>query len=124
MNPLTEELLRNFTSPLARLILQILVILVAARAFGRLVRFLGQPQVIGEILAGICLGPSLLQLLAPSVHAFVFTPESVSRLFLLSQVGILLFMFIVGLELDRKALAARAKSALVISQVSIVVPFL
>lgn len=124
MNALIDELSRSLTSPLSGLILQILVILLAARLCGMLVRYLGQPQVVGEILAGICLGPSLLKVVAPAVHSFLFPEDSVARLFFLSQVGILLFMFIVGLELDTKTFRSRAKSAVVISQVSIVVPFL
>lgn len=124
MNVLADELARNLTSPLSSLILQILVILLVARLCGTLVRHLGQPQVIGEILAGICLGPSLLQVVAPTAHAFLFPEDSVRRLYFLSQVGVLLFMFIVGLELDTKTLRSKARSAVVISQVSIVVPFL
>lgn len=123
MNTFFGELGRNLSAPLGNLILQILVILVAARVCGSVLRRLGQPQVIGEILAGIFLGPSLLGLLAPDVHAFLFPEGSSQRLYFLSQVGILLFMFIVGLELDTKVLRARARSAFVISQVSIVVPF-
>jgi Kef-type K+ transport system membrane component KefB len=124
MNTLVDELTRNLGSPLSNLILQILVILAVARACGIFVRGLGQPQVIGEILAGIFLGPSLLQLAAPEVHGFLFPEGSVQRLYFLSQVGILLFMFIVGLELDTKVLRSKARSIFVISQASIVAPFI
>jgi K+:H+ antiporter len=124
MNAFLDELVRNLNSPLSSLILQILVILLVARLCGILVRYLGQPQVIGEILAGIFLGPSLLKIVAPEVHAFLFPQGSVQRLYFLSQVGILLFMFIVGLELDIKTLRSKARSAVVISQVSIIVPFI
>lgn len=122
MNAFSDEFARNLSSPLGNLILQILVILVAARACGVVMRRVGQPQVIGEILAGICLGPSLLGLVAPQVQAFLFPQGASQRLYFLSQVGILLFMFIVGLELDTKALRSKARSAFVISQISIVVP--
>src|SRR5256714_1664736 len=124
MNAFLDELVRNLSSPLSSLILQILVILLVARLCGILGRYLGQPQVIGEILAGIFLGPSLLKIVAPEVHAFLFPQGSVQRLYFLSQVGILLFMFIVGLELDIKTLRSKARSAVVISQVSILVPFI
>jgi Kef-type K+ transport system membrane component KefB len=124
MNAFLDELVRNLSSPLSSLILQILVILLVARLCGILGRYLGQPQVIGEILAGIFLGPSLLKIVAPEVHAFLFPQGSVQRLYFLSQVGILLFMFIVGLELDIKTLRSKARSAVVISQVSIIVPFI
>lgn len=123
MNAFLDELTRNLDSPLSGLILQILVILAVARVCGILVRHLGQPQVMGEILAGIFLGPSLLQPAAPEVHAFLFPEGSMQRLYFLSQVGILLFMFIVGLELDTKLLRAKARSIVIISQVSIVAPF-
>ncbi len=124
MHAFFNELTRNLDSPLSNLILQILVVLAVARACGILVRRLGQPQVMGEILAGIFLGPSLLQPLAPEVYAFLFPEGSVQRLYFLSQVGILLFMFIVGLELDTKVLRSKARSIFVISQASIVAPFI
>lgn len=122
MKTLLEDLIRNLNSPLSSLILQILAILVVARLCGFLIRRLGQPQVVGEILAGIFLGPSLLQPLAPEIHAFLFPQGSVQRLYFLSQIGILMFMFIVGLELDTKLLRSKVRSAIVISQVSIIFP--
>jgi Kef-type K+ transport system membrane component KefB len=123
MNAFLNELSRNLGSPLSNLALQILVILFVARTSGFLVRRLGQPQVMGEILAGIFLGPSLLKLVAPEVHGFLFPEGSMQRLYFLSQVGVLLFMFIVGLELDTKVLRSKARPILVISQASIVAPF-
>jgi Kef-type K+ transport system membrane component KefB len=122
MNAVVAELTRNLTSPLSSLLLQILLVLVTARVCGRLLSFLAQPQVIGEVLAGICLGPSLFQAVAPATHAFLFPPGSVARLYFLSQIGILLFMFIVGLEVDIKIFRTKARSAIVISIASIVVP--
>src|SRR3954469_12246278 len=123
MNAFPDDLAHNLGSPLARLLLQILVILVVARVCGLLVRRLGQPQVIGEILAGILLGPSLFQLVAPGAHAFVFPEGSAQQLYFLSQVGILLFMFIVGLELDTTELRSRIASLLVVSGASVAIPF-
>jgi Kef-type K+ transport system membrane component KefB len=123
MNALFNDLTHHLSSPLGNLILQILVIIVAARVCGSVVRHFGQPQVIGEMLAGIFLGPSLLQPTAPDVHAFLFPEGSVQRLYFLSQIGILLFMFIVGLELDTKLLRSKARSIVVISQASIAAPF-
>ena len=123
MNALLDDLIRNLGSPLSRLVLQILVILVVARGCGVFMRRFGQPQVIGEILAGIFLGPSLLQLVAPGVHGFLFPPGSAQQLYFLSQIGILLFMFIVGLELDAKAVRSQVGSVIVISGVSVAVPF-
>ncbi len=108
---------------LTTLLLQIAVILVAARVVGTLFRRLGQPQVIGEMLAGLLLGPSLLGWLAPGVSAFLFPPDGLTALNALSQIGLILFMFLIGLELDPQRLRERARAAVVISQVSILVPF-
>ena len=108
---------------LTTLLLQIAVILVAARLVGTLFRRLGQPQVIGEMLAGLLLGPSLLGWVAPGVSAFLFPPDSLAALNALSQIGLILFMFLIGLELDPQRLRERARAAVVISQVSIIVPF-
>ncbi len=109
---------------LGLLIAQIVVILVAARLVGALVRRLGQPQVVGEMLAGIALGPSLLGAHAPFIAAALFPPDSLGFLNALSQIGLLVFMFLVGLEVDPKVLRERGRSAVVISHASIVAPFL
>lgn len=114
----------NFQHPLSLLILQILVIIVASRMLGWLFSLINQPTVIGEILAGIALGPSLLGLYFPGATAFLFPAVSLEHLELLSQVGLILFMFIIGMELDLNVLKKRAGSAMFISNVSIVVPFL
>lgn len=106
------------------LILQIAVILAAARLLGWLFRRMGQPQVMGEMVAGFVLGPSILGALAPDVSATLFPPGSANHLLPLSQIGVLLFMFLIGLELDLKQLRHQGHAALVTSHVSIVVPFL
>lgn len=124
MNIVIQQLLHNLGSPINNLILQILVILLVAKLCGVACGLIGQPQVIGEMIAGILLGPSLLKNVAPQIHGAIFPAGSIDRLFFLSQVGILLFMFIVGLELDMKSLRSKAKSAIVISMVSIALPFL
>ena len=87
------------------LILQIGTILIVARLVGWLFGKLHQPRVIGEMVAGIMLGPSLLGWLAPGLSAALFPPDSLGYLNALSQVGLLLFMFLVGLELDLDTLA-------------------
>jgi Kef-type K+ transport system membrane component KefB len=104
------------------LILQIGVILLASRGVGLVFRRIGQPQVMGEMAAGILLGPSLLGWLAPELSAALFPPGSLALLGALSQVGILLFMFLVGLELDDEVLRRRGEAAVLTSHVSIVVP--
>lgn len=105
------------------LILQIATILIAARLFGLLFRRMGQSQVVGEMAAGIVLGPSVFGALAPTVSAYVFPQASLAYLNVLSQVGLLLFMFLIGLEMDARLLRNAKRTALVVSNVSIAVPF-
>src|SRR5512146_3300389 len=85
---------------LTTLLLQIILILCTARIVGRIFRRFGQPQVMGEMMAGILLGPSLLGWLAPGVFKIVFPSQSLDFINALSQVGLVMFMFQVGLELD------------------------
>ena len=108
---------------LLTLILQVAVVLLVARAVGFLFRRIHQPQVVGEMAAGILLGPSLLGWLAPDLSATLFPPASLGYLGTLSQVGLLFFMFLVGLEFDPKLLRGRGQAALVTSHVSIIAPF-
>src|SRR6188768_1900352 len=109
--------------PLAVLILQACIIIVAARAVGALARRLGQPAVIAEVMAGILLGPSLFGRVAPATFASLFPKASLPALSLLSQVGLVFFMFLIGLELDPKLLRGRGKSSFAISAAGICVPF-
>ena len=111
-------------SPLATLLLQIVVVVVAARLCGRLSARIGQPKVIGEIVAGILLGPSLLGWVAPAVSSSLFPSGSLGTLKLLAEVGVLLFMFVVGLELDLEGLREVAHTALLVSHASILLPYL
>lgn len=108
---------------LLTLLLQIAVILVACRVVGWIFRRLQQPQVVGEMAAGILLGPSLLGWAWPDASAFLFPAESLGRLGTLSQIGLMLFMFLVGVEFDPKLLRGRGQAALVTSHASIVAPF-
>lgn len=105
------------------LLLQIVVILTTARLVGGLFRKIHQPQVVGEMAAGIILGPSLLGWLAPGVYGALFPAESLGFLSALSQIGLILFMFLVGLELDLRALRGQGRTALLTSHTSIVFPF-
>jgi len=105
------------------LVIQICVILVASYSVGWLLGRFRQPQVVGEMVAGILLGPSLLGWLAPGWFAALFPPESLGPLSVLSQIGLLLFMFMVGLDLDTKMLRKLGHIAIVISHTSIIVPF-
>jgi len=119
----TQSVNSNLHHPLAILILQIVTIIVVSRAFGFVFNKIGQPTVIGEIIAGIVLGPSLLGLVFPEVSAFVFPPQSLPNLQFLSQVGLILFMFVIGMELDLKVLRNQAHDAVVISHASIIIPY-
>lgn len=118
-----ETLFDNITHPLAILLLQIVTILVVARLFSWLFSKVGQPSVIGEIVAGIVLGPSLVGYYFPGFTAFLFPEHSLENLHFLSQIGLILFMFVVGMELDLSVLKKQAHEAVVISHASIIFPF-
>ena len=105
------------------LLLQVGIIVVAARLCGLAFRRLRQPQVVGEMAAGILLGPSFLGWIAPGLSATIFPPESLPHINTLSQIGLLLFMFLVGLEFDPKLIKGRGHAAVVTSHVSIIAPF-
>src|SRR3989441_1247166 len=110
-------------TPLALFIVQALLIISASRLIGLLARRMRQPMVIAEIVAGILLGPSLLGWAAPHAASAVFSKDSLTVLSMLSQVGLILFMFLVGLEFDGKMLRGRGHTSVVISHTSIIVPF-
>jgi Kef-type K+ transport system membrane component KefB/nucleotide-binding universal stress UspA family protein len=110
-------------SSVTLLLLQIAAILVVSRLLGVLTRRLGQPLVIAEVTAGIVLGPSLLGWLWPEAMAAVFPAHSLDVLKMLSQVGLVLFMFLIGLELDPRLLRGRARASIAISHSSIAAPF-
>ncbi len=105
------------------LVLQTCVIIMAARLIGGLARRLGQPAVIAEVMAGILLGPSLFGRVAPGAFHGLFPKTSLPGLSLLSQVGLVFFMFLIGLELDPKLLRGRGKASFAISAAGICVPF-
>ncbi len=117
------NLLAHLDQPLGHLFVQLLVIIAAARGLGYLFTRLGQPSVIGEMAAGILLGPSLVGWLAPEAFAFVFPASSLGTLKLLSQIGVCLFMFVVGMELNVHHVKNRAHTAVVVSHASIVIPY-
>lgn len=114
----------NFRTPVSILLMQLVVIIAIAGLFRRLFRWIGQPPVMGEMVAGIVLGPSVLGLIFPDVMAFLFPPASLETLRLLSQIGVVIFMFIVGMEVEVQHLREKGSAAVMISHASIIVPFL
>jgi Kef-type K+ transport system membrane component KefB/nucleotide-binding universal stress UspA family protein len=108
--------------PLSRFVLQIIVVVAVARAIGVVARRFRQPVVIAEIGAGILLGPSILGWASPQLETLLFGPAQ-GLLRVVSQLGLVLFMFLIGLELDLKLLRGRSRTALLVSHTSIAVPF-
>lgn len=121
---LNSELYRNLRSPLGVLLLQILVIIAFTRCCAKVMRKFGQPEVIGEVIGGILLGPSVLGLLWPAAGALLFPATSLGNLGLLSQIGLIVFMFVIGMEVDTEVLTKKVRSAVLISHASIILPFL
>ncbi len=109
---------------LLHVLLSLLVVILAARALGAVFRYIGQPPVIGEVVAGILLGPSLLGRILPEAQAFLLPIGIAPELGVIAQVGVILFMFLIGLELDTSLLGKHSHATLAISHSSIVGPFL
>lgn len=115
---------QHLGSPLALFLLQLLVLLLVAKGAGALVRRLGQPAVIGEMAAGLMMGPLVLGSVLPALHGALFPVSSLGALGLLSQLGVLMFLLVAGAELDLGALRGRRRFALTVSHAGIAVPFL
>lgn len=109
---------------LTHILLALVVILIFARVLGSLFRRMGQPPVIGEMIAGILLGPSFLGRIAPHFAASLFPSVIVPYLSVLAEIGVILYMFLVGLELDTDLLRQRTHASVAISHSSIIAPFL
>jgi Kef-type K+ transport system membrane component KefB len=105
-------------------LLALIVVILAARALGALFKYVQQPPVVGEVIAGIALGPSLLGRVWPAAASFVLPASIAPFLSVIAQVGVVLFMFLVGLELDMSRLRRRSHTTIAISHASIVLPFL
>jgi Kef-type K+ transport system membrane component KefB len=118
-----HQFINNLKYPLSILLLQIIIILVASRVFGFLFRILGQQTVIGEIVAGVFLGPSILGWISPSLSAVIFPPSSFISLQFLSQIGLAFFMFVIGMDLDPDKIKNKTQDVIIISHVSIIFPF-
>ncbi|PYR79640.1 MAG: cation/H(+) antiporter [Acidobacteria bacterium] len=104
-------------------LLALTAVVITGRVLGKLLASIGQPPVVGDILAGILLGPSLLGRVSPDLAAVILPRRVAPSLSVIAQLGIVLYMFLVGLELDAGKLRGRARTMVVISHASIVVPF-
>ncbi len=111
------------TQHLSAFLIQLIIIIITSRVFGYFFKKMGQPTVMGEILAGIFLGPSILGSLFPAYLQAIFPPGSLDTMRILSQIGLILFMFVVGMELDLDILRTKARTAVTISNASIIIPF-
>jgi Kef-type K+ transport system membrane component KefB len=118
-----RSLSQNVRHPLSLLLVQIATIVLFSRGVVFFFTKLGQPTVIGEIIAGIILGPSVVGLFWPEISNFLFQPDSLANLEFFSNFGLILFMFIIGLELDIRLLKHKAHTAVVVSHIGIIFPF-
>jgi Kef-type K+ transport system membrane component KefB len=109
--------------PIETLLLQIAAVLITARGLGAVMQRLRQPAVIGEILAGIVLGPSILGRVAPDALSALFPADAMPILDATAQLGLVVFLFLVGLEFDVATLHGRWRQALSVSTASIALPF-
>jgi Kef-type K+ transport system membrane component KefB len=114
----------NLRGPLATLLTQIVLIVLVSRLLGKAAMKLGQPQVVGEMIAGILLGPSFLGQISPATMGFLFPAASMDTLRMFSQIGVILFMFLVGTDVDVQHLFQKANTTILVSHASILIPFL
>ena len=120
----SRALVDNLRHPLSILVLQVIIIIIAARLVGLLFLKIRQPVVVGEMLAGVILGPSVFGALWPTAQMFLFPSSSMLPLNMLSQVGVIIFMFLVGLGLNVQHLRLKAHTAVLVSHAGIMVPML
>lgn len=103
--------------------LELATVIAACRIVGWVVRYFGQPQVVGEMITGVLLGPSLLGWVLPGVHAALFPKPALTIIYCVAQLGLVLYMFLVGLEFDVSLIRQRVRSAVSVSWAGIAVPF-
>ena len=123
LNTFTELFIEHIQSPFGILLLQIMVILLFCRIFSGIFQLMRQPTVVGEIIAGIVLGPSILGYFFPQISEFIFPISSLGNIELLSQFGLILFMFVIGMELDLDEVRKKLKETILISHSSTIIPF-
>lgn len=120
---IANQKLKIFMSIAVLVLAEVLIVIGLSRLVGLAFRWINQPQVIGEIVSGIMLGPSLFGLIAPQLASALFPVDAIPFLEVLSNVGLIFFMFLIGLELNPKYLKGQLDVAILTSNVSILVPF-
>ena len=115
--------MRNVNEVIEYVFLDVAIVIVVARAMGQLFRRFGQPAVVGEIIAGLMLGPTLLGALPGHLDTVIFPKDVRPYLAVLANLGLVLFMFIVGMEVDLGLVRGRGRIASTISLASVAVPF-
>ncbi len=114
----------DFNKLVGAFLLAAAIVLVVARLFGILAVKVGQPRVMGEVIAGIFLGPSLLGAFSPSLQATIFPSDILPAFGVAANLGLIFYMFLVGLEIDISQLKGRAAPAAAISNASVALPML
>ena len=114
----------EFSKLVAAFFLAVMIVIVVARLFGVLAVKVGQPRVMGEVIAGICLGPSVLGAISPTLQAQIFTSDILPAFGVVANIGLIFYMFLIGLELDRSQLKGRVVQAAAISNASIALPMM
>ncbi len=105
------------------LLVALTAVVLMGRVLGRVFRRIGQPPVIGEVIAGVLLGPSLLGAISPDAYHFILAPAIVPHLGVIAQLGVVVYMFLVGLELNPDLMRGHVHATVATSHASIVVPF-
>ncbi len=119
-----QKLLDNSSSFVSKTILQIILILLFSRLIGVFFRRLGQPTVLGEIIAGILLGPTFFGYFFPQASSFLFPSNDLKVIDILSQLGLILFMFVIGMQIDFKLVLTKVQNSTLVSHTSLLIPFL
>ena len=114
----------DFNKLVAAVFLAIALVLIVARLFGAVATRIGQPRVMGEVIAGLCLGPSLLGAISPTLQSTFFPTDVLPALGVVANLGLIFYMFLVGLEVDRGSLKGKVAKATAISNTSVAVPML
>jgi Kef-type K+ transport system membrane component KefB len=114
----------DFNKLVAAFFLSAAIVLIVARLFGIVAVRIGQPRVIGEVIAGICLGPSLLGAISPNLQATLFPTDVLPAIGLAANLGLIFYMFLVGLEIDTRQLKGKVAPAAMISNASVAFPLM